>query len=147
MKLTSWGRYPVCESTVNRPRSDAALAGLLHTQPPSSSIARGMGRSYGDSALAEHVYSTTALDQFIAFDEERGLLRCAAGVTLETLLHAMMPRGWFLPVVPGTWHVSIGGAIASDEGQVGLYRLALSQHAYGEVARDDGCAEIAKGLR
>ena len=114
MKLTSWGRYPVCESTVNRPRSDAALAGLLHTQPPSSSIARGMGRSYGDSALAEHVYSTTALDQFIAFDEERGLLRCAAGVTLETLLRAMMPRGWFLPVVPGTWHVSIGGAIASD---------------------------------
>ena len=113
MKLTSWGRYPVSESTVYRPRSDAALADSLHNTHEHG-IARGMGRSYGDSALAEQVYSTGALDHFIAFDEERGLLRCAAGVTLETILRIMMPRGWFLPVVPGTWYVSVGGAIASD---------------------------------
>lgn len=115
MKLTSWGRYPVSESTVNRPRDNTALAdSLQHSQDSSSCIARGMGRSYGDSALAECVHSTTALDHFIAFDEEHGLLRCAAGVTLESILRVMMPRGWFLPVVPGTWYVSVGGAIASD---------------------------------
>lgn len=119
MKLSSWGRYPISDSTECRPRNNAALAAALaqtlHTQSADSScIARGMGRSYGDSALAPWVHTTTALDHFISFDENEGLLRCAAGTTLENILRVMMPRGWFLPVVPGTWHVSVGGAIASD---------------------------------
>lgn len=119
MKLSSWGRYPISDSTVCRPRNIAALAAALSDTPGKSSndaacIARGMGRSYGDSALAPNVQSTTALDHFMSFDETEGLLRCAAGTTLESILRVIMPRGWFLPVVPGTWHVSVGGAIASD---------------------------------
>jgi FAD/FMN-containing dehydrogenase len=54
------------------------------------------------------------LDRLIAFDQERGLLRCEAGVTLAAILALIVPRGWFLPVLPGTRWVSVGGAIAND---------------------------------
>lgn len=76
----------------------------------------GMGRSYGDSCLNEHgtLLHCRGLDHFIAFDEHTGLLHCEAGVTLETILHFAVPRGWFLPVTPGTQFVTVGGAIAND---------------------------------
>jgi FAD/FMN-containing dehydrogenase len=54
------------------------------------------------------------LDRLIDFDETTGLLRCEAGVSLAEILALSVPRGWFLPVVPGTRWVSVGGAIAND---------------------------------
>jgi FAD/FMN-containing dehydrogenase len=79
-------------------------------------LPRGQGRSYGDSCLNEGgvLLSTGALDRFISFDERTGLLRCESGVTLGAILDVVVPRGFFLPVLPGTKHVSIGGAIAND---------------------------------
>lgn len=76
----------------------------------------GQGRSYGDSCLNDGgmVLGTAALDRFIAFDAARGVLRLEAGVTLDKLLALTVPKGWFLPVTPGTQFVSIGGAIAND---------------------------------
>jgi FAD/FMN-containing dehydrogenase len=74
------------------------------------------GRSYGDSCLNDGgvLLDVRRLDRLIAFDTERGLLRCEAGVTLADILALTVPRGWFLPVVPGTRWVSVGGAIAND---------------------------------
>jgi FAD/FMN-containing dehydrogenase len=74
------------------------------------------GRSYGDSCLnaGGALLDVSRLRRFIAFDESRGILRCEAGVTLAEVLALTVPRGWFLPVVPGTKWVSIGGAIAND---------------------------------
>jgi FAD/FMN-containing dehydrogenase len=74
------------------------------------------GRSYGDSCLnaGGALLDVSRLRRFIAFDESRGLLRCESGVTLAEVLALIVPRGWFLPVVPGTKWVSIGGAIAND---------------------------------
>jgi FAD/FMN-containing dehydrogenase len=77
-------------------------------------IVRGSGRSYGDSALGGQVLSTRHLDHFKAFDPATGLLTCEAGVSLDTILRTFVPRGWFLPVTPGTRFVTVGGAIASD---------------------------------
>ena len=77
-------------------------------------LGRGMGRSYGDSALADQLVSTRQLNRLHSFDEQSGLLACAAGISLAELLDVFAPRGWFLPVTPGTKFVSIGGAIASD---------------------------------
>jgi FAD/FMN-containing dehydrogenase len=54
------------------------------------------------------------LGRFIAFDESQALLRCEAGVTLAEILALAVPRGWFVPVLPGTRWVSVGGAIAND---------------------------------
>ena len=77
-------------------------------------IARGLGRSYGDSAIAERVILTDRFNHFISFDEKIGTLTCLAGVTLADVVDVFMPRGWFLPVTPGTKYVTVGGAIASD---------------------------------
>lgn len=116
MKLHSWGRYPVTESRLHVPRSRVAIDALLRDAAPDQSamIARGLGRSYGDSALADDVVQMLALDNLLHFDESTGHLRCAAGVSLATLLQVFLPRGWMLPVVPGTRFVTVGGAIASD---------------------------------
>ena len=117
MRMHSWGRYPISDSTLLTPRSSADFAQHLNTQSSidgGTVIARGMGRSYGDSALSTTVLATKGMDNFIAFDESNGLLSCAAGLTLDSILQTFMPRGWFLAVVPGTRYVSVGGAIASD---------------------------------
>jgi FAD/FMN-containing dehydrogenase len=82
----------------------------------SSFLAYGRGRSYGDSCLngGGVLVPTDRLDRFISFDDATGTLRCEAGVTLGEILELAVPRGWFLPVVPGTKHVTVGGAIAND---------------------------------
>ena len=57
---------------------------------------------------------TQYLDHFEAFDADSGLLTCMAGVTLDAIVRSFVPRGWFLPVTPGTRFVTVGGAVASD---------------------------------
>ncbi len=76
----------------------------------------GQGRSYGDSCLNDGgvLIDASPLRRFMAFDEERGILRCEAGVTLADILELVVPRGWFPSVTPGTRYVSVGGAIAND---------------------------------
>lgn len=77
-------------------------------------VARGLGRSYGDSALSDRVLGTRYLDHYLGFDDSAGFLTCEAGVTFDDLLRDFVPRGWFPPVTPGTRFVTVGGAIASD---------------------------------
>jgi len=76
----------------------------------------GQGRSYGDSCLNDGgvLLTTASLDRLLDFDAATGIVRCESGVTLDTLLRLGTPRGWFLPVTPGTKFVSVGGAIAND---------------------------------
>lgn len=78
-------------------------------------IARGMGRSYGDAAQLEGglVIDTRRLQGF-ELDAGSGTVTAQAGVTIAELLDDLVPRGWMVPVVPGTQHVSVGGAIAGD---------------------------------
>ncbi len=79
-------------------------------------LAVGLGRSYGDSCLLDGgiLLRTRGLDRLIDFDQHTGLLRCEAGVSLAEILDFAVPRGWFLPVTPGTKYVTVGGAIAND---------------------------------
>lgn len=76
----------------------------------------GQGKSYGDVCINSHgtQLSTRQLKRLIHFDAERGILRCEAGLTLDEILQVIVPRGWFLPVVPGTRFVTLGGAVAND---------------------------------
>ncbi len=111
----SWGRYPRVKHREVTPvywRSE--LPDLAHTDQPV--LAHAYGRSYGDSCLNDNGISldVSRMDHFISFDEETGLLCCEAGVSLADILEVMVPRGWFLPVSPGTKFVSVGGAIAND---------------------------------
>lgn len=102
-----------------RPRRDNELAAALELACASRRapglIARGMGRSYGDAAQLSDglVLDTTAMKR-IELDTDRGTVTADAGVTIGELLGQLVPAGWMVPVVPGTQHVSVGGAIASD---------------------------------
>lgn len=111
----SWGRYPrVQHSQVLPVYWLSELPNLQQLQP--SFLPFAYGRSYGDSCLNEGGASINVshLQRFISFDEEQGLLRCEAGVSLADVLNLVVPRGWFIPVSPGTKFVSVGGAIAND---------------------------------
>lgn len=111
----SWGRYPQVEhAQVQSLYWRSELPDLAQFEQ--SLLPYGYGRSYGDSCLNGGGISLdiSHLRRFIAFDEETGLLRCEAGVSLAEILEWGVPRGWFIPVSPGTKFVSVGGAIAND---------------------------------
>ncbi len=79
-------------------------------------LAHGLGRSYGDSCVndTQWILPCAGFNNFISFDAATGTLRAEAGVSLATILDVFVPRGWFLPVTPGTKFVTLGGAIAND---------------------------------
>jgi len=81
-----------------------------------SLLAYGNGRSYGDSCLNKEgiTLDTRSLDHLIDFDPKTHILRCEAGVLIAEILSNFVPRGWFVPVTPGTKFVTVGGAIAND---------------------------------
>ncbi len=110
-ELSGWGRFPTVQSTLFHLKDSSELSKRAHHF---RGIAFGMGRSYGDSALAKQVIFTQTYNHFLDFDAERGLLRVQAGTTLKEMLEVIVPKGWFLPVTPGTQFVTFGGAIASD---------------------------------
>jgi len=112
MQLTSWGKYPIIEAECVKPRSIEQAIGRLENA--TTVIGRGLGRSYGDSAINEFTLSALSLNRMESFDAESGLLVAQAGVSLAEILDVFTPRGWFLPVTPGTKFVTLGGAIASD---------------------------------
>lgn len=115
MLTTGWGRYPSIDAQWRAFDSETELRKILESiSLASPAIARGLGRSYGDSSLSENLLSTRRLNRLISFDDTNGELVCESGVSLAEILEVFVPRGWFLPVTPGTKFVTVGGAIASD---------------------------------
>src|SRR5208337_4875633 len=114
--LSGWGRFPVERCNVYRPESRRQLAAILESGAQPSFISFGLGRSYGDAPLNSQggVICHTRLNRFLAFDAQAGVLECEAGVSLAEILQYFLPRGFFLPVTPGTKFVTVGGAIAAD---------------------------------
>lgn len=113
MKISNWGNYPRIDTRKVCVSHESFLSGVIDASE--SLVARGMGRCYGDSALnASLIVSTSPLDHLLHFDEDSGQLICEAGASLSDILDVFLPRGWFLPVTPGTKFISVGGAVASD---------------------------------
>ncbi len=128
---TSFSGYPV-----RRPRlllRPESYAGLGVTNP--DCIARGAGSHYGDAALNQdgQLILTERLNRFLNFDEQEGIISVEAGISLKKILDVIVSRGWFLPVTPGTSHVTLGGCVAADvhgknhhhAGSLSQYVLAL----------------------
>lgn len=112
MELSGWGGFPKTEARIVSCGSPRDVAECLARQ--GQWIARGLGRSYGDSALAAQVMETTGMFRILDFQAGEGRVTCEAGLSLDRLIDAILPYGWFLPVTPGTRHVTVGGAIAGD---------------------------------
>jgi decaprenylphospho-beta-D-ribofuranose 2-oxidase len=112
-----WGRVPVEPARLYRPERWSELAEIVRDADPArGAISRGLGRAYADAALnaGGSVVLHTRLDRLLAFDPASGVLEAEAGVSLAELLRVFVPRGWFLPVTPGTKFVTLGGAVAAD---------------------------------
>lgn len=108
--LSGWGRFMPVEARVIAARSEGDVREAIAASPL---IARGNGRSYGDSAVnAGCTLDMTGMTRMLSFDN--GVLVAEAGVLLGDIIHTFLPRGWFPMVTPGTKYVSLGGAIAAD---------------------------------
>ena len=108
--IAGWGRIPVPGREVRSENLEALTERAV--------LSRGLGRSYGDSALPPpgmlEVATTTLADRLLAFDPETGLLRAESGCSLLQLNRVFLHRGFFVPVTPGTQFVTLGGMVASD---------------------------------
>lgn len=112
MRVSNWGNYPGVEAHITSP---AQLTGISdHVATTQSFITRGTGLSYGDASLAKTILSTEKYRKIISFDENTGVIKTQAGVTLDDVLQHAVPKGWFLYVTPGTKFVTVGGAVAGD---------------------------------
>jgi FAD/FMN-containing dehydrogenase len=114
-QFESWGRYPKLNAKVIplnwQGDFPAALAGSHD-----SALPVGLGRSYGDVCLLKDgtLLQTTGMNRLIDFDPATGILTAESGISLAQILDFAVPRGFFLPVTPGTKYVTLGGAIAND---------------------------------
>jgi FAD/FMN-containing dehydrogenase len=137
-KISDWGNYPVIEADVAGFDTVDELQKKLQRQ--GNVIAFGNGRSYGDASLQEKILLTRRYNKFLSFDHSTGTLSCQAGTLLSEILDVFGPRGWFLPVTPGTKQITVGGAIGADvhgknhhvDGSFGQHILSM------DVMRSDG---------
>lgn len=112
VEYTGWGRTTRSLATVSRP---ATAAEIVLDDDPRGHLGRGLGRSYGDAALNSggRLWDLGELDR-IRLDRQNRSVQVEGGVRLADLLSRLVPAGFFVPVSPGTKHVTIGGAIAAD---------------------------------
>ncbi|MGH7105596.1 MAG: FAD-binding oxidoreductase, partial [Acetobacteraceae bacterium] len=144
--VRSWGRVGAPAHHVETPNTIAQARAALARS--GTWLAHGMGRSYGDVALnaGGTLISTRALDRFVAFDRDNGILEAEAGVTLEEVIRIALPHGWFLPTTPGTKYVSLGGAVANDVHGKNHHRAGTFGcwvHSI-ELARSDGSLQVCR---
>lgn len=138
--ISSWGNIDKCKHDVYYLTDQQQI----HQQIKNNAcgIAYGMGRSYGDACLNPNgpLWKTTKLDRFIHFNEQTGRLICEAGVLLQTIQRLLIPRGWALPVTPGTQLITVGGAIANDvHGKNHHIAGSFGNHVqHIQLARTDG---------
>ncbi|MFM9975828.1 MAG: FAD-dependent oxidoreductase [Beijerinckiaceae bacterium] len=137
----SWGGLEAGVTAVLHPRDPATLR-----LPNSAWLAYGNGRSYGDSCFPESgiLIDMRGMKRIMAFNPETGLIRSEAGLTLGDLITNVSKAGWFPAVVPGTRHVTLGGALANDIHGKNHHRAgSFGDHVTAfELLRSDGSRTI-----
>ena len=113
--LTGWGRTAPTRATLTSVTSTDDIANAMEQLTSRGLLARGLGRSYGDAAQSggAHVLDMTTLSGF-SLDRGNATVTAEAGASLDAILRAIVPQGFFVAVTPGTRMVTVGGAIAAD---------------------------------
>ena len=112
MKISGWAQYPKIEVKIVSPNSINELTEAISMK---NAIARGNGRSYGDSSISEQ--NTICMKNFnkiINFDMQTGLITVESGVLLSQIIDNYLTKGWFPKVSPGSKFVTVGGMVACD---------------------------------
>ena len=112
--ISGWGKNIKVKSDIYLPKNNADIIKYVSSDKKLDLIARGSGRSYGDSSLYKNLISLKKMENLFLFNEDLGLLECSSNITLNEILKNIVKKGWFLNVTPGSKNITIGGAIASD---------------------------------
>src|ERR1700735_2828570 len=113
--LTGWGRTAPSRALGTAPADPAQVQEVIAAQPARGIVARGAGRSYGDAAQngGGWVLSPVTPSR-LELDPAGASGRGSASTTLPDPLAPLGPHGLLPPVLPGTRHLTVGGAIAAD---------------------------------
>ena len=110
-KISGWGNNKFIKSKIYFPKKISEIKKLIKPK----TIARGLGRSYGDSSIQPNsTIITTKLDKILYFNDKTGIIEAESGITIETILGVIVKKGWFLPVTPGSKKITLGGMVASN---------------------------------
>mgnify|MGYP001256303448 CR=1 FL=1 len=133
-KLTGWAKTNSVNCKVFSPIRLSEIKNLVKKSKPKSILPRGLGRSYGDAAQIKDK-TVINLKNFnrINISKKEKTLRAGAGASIDQILKLIIPKGYFLSVLPGTSNVTVGGCIASDvhgknhyiDGSFGSYILEI----------------------
>jgi FAD/FMN-containing dehydrogenase len=141
----SWGRYPKYDAKIV-PLNWQSDVGPVMAGLEDGALPVGLGRSYGDVCLLKDgtLLPTVGMSRLLAFDTETGVLTAEAGISLAQILEFAVPRGFFLPVTPGTKYVTLGGAIANDiHGKNHEVAGSFCNHVPSfELVRSDGSRRV-----
>ncbi len=119
-RLSGWGRTAWTVADVISTNDPQSIRDAVNGANDRGVIARGLGRSYGAAAqnaggrVIEMANESDPLGIDADLDPVSGILEVGAGVSIDSILRMCVPRGWFIPVTPGTRFVTVGGAISSD---------------------------------
>jgi FAD/FMN-containing dehydrogenase len=111
--LSGWGKYKIFKVKEYYPENIDQLKILVKIMK-SPTIVRGNGRSYGDSSISKNIILLSNFKKTISLDKKKGIVNCSANITFKDLNDFIVNKGFFPKVTPGSQHVSIGGAVASD---------------------------------
>ena len=145
-RLTGWGGNLRADCVLREPETPTEAAAVMDR---AGTIARGLGRSYGDAALngGGQVLGMRRLDRYLGFDPATGVLECEAGVSLEQIIRDFTPRGWFPMITPGTKFVTVGGCIANDVHGKAHHAQGCFSACVDELTLLTACGDVVRASR
>ncbi len=127
IKQHSFGLRQNRKSLTYRPERQSSIQSILNKRLTNGLLPRGNGLSYGDVCLNQTLIQSQRLNRFINYKAEDLSLQCEPGVDFKDLLN--LPQAICPPVIPGTLHVSLGGAVANDiHGKNHLHLGSIGEH-------------------